>query len=178
MYKGKSYGGSNDVCLTQAQYDALVSAGTVAPDTTYYITDDNVIKATDVTYGDSNVGGALDTLNSKLPVSIGKIVTYTASAANTFEYVTSVTIPAKSFFVITCFPSWNYNKPLGVRICTSSTASREAVSWQEQDGSHDTDQVSCTYSGYAFDERTYYIWGKWSGANTNSIHVNGFYIPE
>lgn len=64
MYKGKSYGGSNDVCLTQAQYDALVSAGTVDPDTTYYITDDNVIKATDVTYGDSNVGGALDTLNS------------------------------------------------------------------------------------------------------------------
>lgn len=36
---GINYFGDNSVSLTQAQYDALVQAGTVDPATTYFITD-------------------------------------------------------------------------------------------------------------------------------------------
>ena len=41
MHNGVSYSGaSNSVCLTRAQYDALVQAGTVNPNILYAITDD------------------------------------------------------------------------------------------------------------------------------------------
>lgn len=40
---GVNYYSSDSVSLTQAQYDALVQAGTVDPNTTYFITDRNCI---------------------------------------------------------------------------------------------------------------------------------------
>lgn len=61
MRNGVAYAGSNSIELTQAEYNALVSAGTVQPDTFYCIVDaDNVLPASDVTYDNSDSGLSAD----------------------------------------------------------------------------------------------------------------------
>ena len=47
---GTNYSSDNSVTLTQAQYDALVQAGTVEPNTTYFITDGGGILSIDMIY--------------------------------------------------------------------------------------------------------------------------------
>lgn len=68
------YAGSNDIVLTQAQYDALVQTGEVLPNVNYYISNANhstPIYASGVHYDNSdsglsatNVQGAIDELDA------------------------------------------------------------------------------------------------------------------
>ena len=67
MRNGVAYAGSNSIELTQAEYNALVSAGTVQPDTFYCIVDaDNVLPASDVTYDNSNSGLSANRVQSAI----------------------------------------------------------------------------------------------------------------
>lgn len=67
MRNGIAYAGSNSIELTQAEYNALVSAGTVQPDTFYCIVDaDNVFPAGDVTYDNTDSGLSANRVQSAI----------------------------------------------------------------------------------------------------------------
>ena len=67
MRNGIAYAGSNSIELTQAEYNALVSAGTVQPDTFYCIVDaDNVLPASDVTYDNTDSGLSADSVQDAI----------------------------------------------------------------------------------------------------------------
>lgn len=109
------------------------------------------------------------------PVNLAKIADITASA-NTYTKVTTVSIPAKSFYTFTAFPIWYNYCPMGVRICSSDNVN-QALAWQEQSSTAPY-MVSATVSGYADKATTYYVYAKWNGGGAEQLHIQGFYIPS
>ena len=95
---GINYSGDNSVSLTQAQYDALVQAGTVDPNTTYFIINRNTTGATyaagiaydNTTSGLSatNVQSAIDEVNSR-------------NAYSTVEHVVGTWVDGKPIYEVT-----------------------------------------------------------------------------
>jgi hypothetical protein len=127
----------------------------------------------------SDVSGLQSALNSKgkNPVSINKILSFTASSADVYVLAYTVTIPANSFFVFTCRPSYSYSQPSGVRICYSTNDMDIAAFQEAYTETEPYHQLSCTYSGYTASELTLYVFGRWRGATTNAMYTYGFYIP-
>ena len=117
----------------------------------------------------------VEELNSKRPVSLYKSIGFTGTTTN-YELITTVTIPAKSFYVLSAYLNYGNSKPTGVRICYKNDY-QDTAAWQEQDASHDAYEVHCQTTGYIEAETTFYIFGKWHAAAKNSAYVNGFYIP-
>ena len=110
------------------------------------------------------------------PVSLNKQVNYTPAAANTYYNVTSVTIPAKSFYDFGASPIWINAKGTGISIHTGNTsASSNNMVEDTIAASHG---VSARVCGYTETQLTFYIWVKWSGASQNRVDVYGFYIPS
>lgn len=109
------------------------------------------------------------------PVNLAKTVDYTPSAANTYYRVTTVSIPAKSFYSVTANPYYSNACPRGVRICSVNDV-KNTVAWQEQsdDGAY---SVSATTTGYTENALTLHIFAKWSAANQNALGISGFYTP-
>lgn len=84
------------VQLTQSEYDALVNAGTVDANTTYFITDgQNITTASAVTYDNTNSGmtatnvqGAIDEINTTMsPLFYLGSYTYTAASVAAGENI-------------------------------------------------------------------------------------------
>ena len=69
------------------------------------------------------------------PVSLYKSMVFTGTTTN-YELITTVTIPAKSFYVLSANLNYGNSKPTGVRICYKNDY-QDTVAWQEQDASHD-----------------------------------------
>ena len=95
--------------------------------------------------------------------------------ANTYEKVTSITIPAKSFFVFSITPAYQNTKGLGISVNTSST-DYMGVLCKETTMSNNDNGVTITRSGYLTTKKTYYIWAKWNTASSNSVEIYGFYF--
>lgn len=145
--------------------------------------------------GDGTITGAIGALDSDLeklnadvtelagdvgsrankPVNLAKSADITA-AANTYTKVTTISIPAKSFYTFTAFPIWYNYCPMGVRICSSDNVN-QALAWQEQ-SSTASYMVSATVSGYTDSGTTFYVYAKWNGGGAEQLHIQGFYIPS
>ena len=125
--------------------------------------------------GDGTVTGAINALNSKRPVSLYKGMGFTGTTTN-YELITTVTIPGKSFYVLSAYINYGNSKPTGVRICYKNEY-QDTAAWQEQDTSHDANEVRCQINGYTEVDITFHIFGKWHVAAKNSAYVSGFYIP-
>lgn len=110
------------------------------------------------------------------PVNLDKTVDYTVPAANTYSRVTTVTIPAKSFYCVTANPFYSNACPRGVRIC-STNDEKNAMAWQEQ-AENSANSVSATLTGYTENALTLHIFAKWANANQNLLGIAGFYIPQ
>jgi len=115
------------------------------------------------------------------PTSLKETILYTPTAANTYEYVGSVTIPAYKFYTITARGMYNKNTCKGVILSEKSGESATNYKHSYAAGLNEDTAVhypSCTYSGYTGEaSKTFYIWGKWAGTNQNSVQITGFYLP-
>lgn len=121
-------------------------------------------------------GYAIQSNTCKAPVSLNKQVSYTPAAANTYYNVTSVVIPAKSFYDFAASPIWMNSKGTGISIHTGSTSANSNN--MVEDTIAASSGVTARVCGYAETKLTFYIWAKWSGASQNRLDVYGFYIPS
>lgn len=98
---------------------------------------------------------------------------YACSSAN-YEYTgVSVTIPANSIYSIFTQGVFSNSLPTGTLISySSSDINSYNVPAKSAQGA-----TGCSISGYATSQFTIYIWAAWSGASTNLVAANGFYIP-
>lgn len=111
------------------------------------------------------------------PTSIEKLFEHTSSAANTWELVGTITIPARKFYTITARGYYNNCTCKGVIIGQNETTHKYtyAAMFNEDAAAHNP---SCTYSGVTGDSATtFYLWCKWSGTVLNNLRVTGYYLP-
>lgn len=113
------------------------------------------------------------------PVSLDKSVMYTVKAANTYELVTSITIPANCFYAFSASASWNNSKGTGVYISSSNTNYAASANWAETTVNENNHGKSATAIGKTGNTAwTCYLWGRWSGVSSNPLTISGFYIPS
>lgn len=111
------------------------------------------------------------------PTSLKQLINYTPSAANTYEYVGSVTIPPYKFYTITARGMFNNATCKGVILSSKNTDLKYSYTAVSNEDSW-VHFPSCTYSGNTDDKSiTFYIWGKWAGTSANSVEISGYYMP-
>ena len=111
------------------------------------------------------------------PTSLAQVLTHVPTAANTFELVSSITIPANKYFTITARGIFNNASCKGVVIGENDNNYKYSYAAVMNDN-YPVYFPSCTYSGFTQSEPlTLYIWGSWAGTNTNQVKITGFYIP-
>lgn len=133
--------------------------------------------------GDGTVTGAIkdvdERTNKLMPVRLSKRVSHTVKASNTYELVTSITIPANCFYVFSAHAEWSYSKGLGVFISSSNTNYAASANWSETTANENNHGKSANAIGETYDgSQTFYIWAKWAGTTTNPLTVSGFYIHK
>lgn len=92
---GINYFGDNSVSLTQAQYDALVQAGEVDPNATYYIVDAGSVLSVDLIYP---IGSIFMSVNNVNPGTYLTNTTWVSVYAGVVTYGTGA-----SEVEITCY---------------------------------------------------------------------------
>lgn len=112
------------------------------------------------------------------PTNLAKTFKHTPSAANTYELVGSITIPAYKYFTITARGIFNNASCKGVVISDNATNYKNCLAAAINEDTP-VNFPSCTYSGYTGSSaQTFYIWGKWAGTNANNVYITGYYIPH
>ena len=86
----------------------------------------------------------------------------------------SVTIPANAYYSITARTLWSNGKPDWVGISVSDTVNRQTVA----EGTAPYAAATCTISGKTKEEKTFYVWAKYSNEAENKAEIRGFYITE
>lgn len=113
------------------------------------------------------------------PVRLSKRVMHTVKASNTYELVTSITIPANCFYVFSVLAEWANAKGLGVFISASDTNYAASAHWSETTINENNHGKAVNAIGETYDgSQTFYIWAKWAGVSTNPLTVSGFYINK
>lgn len=111
------------------------------------------------------------------PTSLRQLINHTPSAANTYELVGSITIPAYKFYTITARGMFNNATCKGVILSSKNNDYKYSYASISNEDSW-IHFPSCTYSGVTDDKSlTFYIWGKWAGTSANSVEISGYYLP-
>lgn len=112
--------------------------------------------------------------NHNQPVVISQTMSVNVSAGNTAVYTgLSVTVPARCIYAFRGILGYASAMPKETWVGVSNTNSPETYGYQN---SAHNDGNSVSFCGYAPDAQTFYIWGKWANADSNSsVTVRGWY---
>lgn len=86
----------------------------------------------------------------------------------------SVTIPAKSFYVLSGSANWSNTAPQWVGIASSDTINTS----QYAEGQRSESIATCTIAGYVENETNFYLWAKYPNTTENEGNFAGFYVTQ
>ena len=155
-----------------------------------YALAENLINSKDVVYEDNsnlvadNVQDAIDGTCSKIDTRLSDIednlykvkdisASTTITATTDLSYTgLYITFPAKSYCSITVIALYQHAPATAIALSTSSTnLGGNVVAYNS---TTDNFHVSLSYNMYQEGDNNYYIWAKYTGANTNIITYRGF----
>lgn len=85
----------------------------------------------------------------------------------------SITIPRRRSFALSFFLIWENARPQQLVISTSSTSTSEYLCVYNSETA--TNGCICGRTGDT--DVTFYVWAKYNGATTNTLHISGWYEP-
>lgn len=95
------------------------------------------------------------------------------TSSTTLQYTgVRIDIPANSIYTLMATAVYLTNTPSRCLITTSATSSGTLPNADSSTGSHKTTVVS----GYAANAVSFFVWAQYSGAGSNRIDTDGFYI--
>lgn len=86
----------------------------------------------------------------------------------------SVTIPVKSFYVLSGSANWSNTAPQWVGIASSDTINTS----QYAEGQRSESIATCTIAGYVENETNFYLWAKYPNTTENEGNFAGFYVTQ
>ena len=97
-----------------------------------------------------------------------------AGQTTAFYTGVSITIPAKSFYVLSGSANWSNTAPQWVGIASNDTINTSQYAEGQRSGSIAT----CTIAGYVEKETTFYLWAKYPNTTENEGYFAGFYVTQ
>lgn len=97
-----------------------------------------------------------------------------AGQTTAFYTGVSITIPAKSFYVLSGSANWSSTAPQWVGIASNDTINTS----QYAEGQRSESIATCTIAGYVEKETTFYLWAKYPNTTENEGYFAGFYVTQ
>lgn len=125
-----------------------------------------------VSIGDvsKNVNDISNNLPSFNKISRSETFTTSTTCAYTGH---SITIPANSYFSITCSGIYNRGEPQNISFSPSDTELTGAYGVSAGKGYA---SASCSWNAYTESQIVIYIWAQYSNSSVNGLHIDGYYI--
>lgn len=107
---------------------------------------------------------------------IWKQFEFDVTVADTMQCVGSITVPAKTYYIVTATGVYQNSRCNGVVI--SSSFADYNYNYAVSKRAYEEFFPSCTHSGYTDREITMYFWGEWVDTTRNKMNASCICFPE